>query len=150
MGLKVSLVVTFKISESDKAINKVQDYQSALYLELQVALRNVIGSSKVDDLLERRDQLGAKVKETTIDKIHQLGIQLECVNIKDIMFPGPLKVLFAEVMKAKKEGFAALKKARGETAALRNLANAAQMVQLWALQSSSGNTVVVGMASQVG
>lgn len=98
----------------------------------------------------RYSQLGARVKETTIDKIHQLGIQLECVNIKDILFPGPLKVLFAEVMKAKKEGFAALKKARGETAALRNLANAAQMVQLWALQSSSGNTVVVGMASQVG
>jgi regulator of protease activity HflC (stomatin/prohibitin superfamily) len=157
VGLKISLAVTFRISESDKAINRVQDYQSALYLELQVALRNVIGSETVDDLLERRDQLGARMKETTIDKIHELGIQLESVNIKDIMFPGALKAIFTQVIKAKKEGLAALEKARGETAALRNLANAAQMVQknpallqLRALQSSSGNTVLMGMPSQVG
>ncbi len=156
VGLKISLAVTFRVNESDRAINKVQDYQSALYLELQVALRNVIGSATVDDLLERRDQHGAKVKEMTIEKVNELGIQLESVGIKDIMFPGPLKSIFAEVVKAKKEGLAALEKARGETAALRNLANAAQMVQknpallqLRALQSS-GNTVLVNMPSEVG
>jgi hypothetical protein len=64
---------------------------------------------------------------------------------------GPLKAI-----KAKKEGLAALEKARGETAALRNLANAAQIVQknpallqLRALQSS-GNTVVLSMPFEGG
>jgi len=58
------------------------------------------------------------------------------------------------------QGLAALEKARGETAALRNLANAARLVednpalmQLRLLQSlgeTSGNTVVLGMSAPGG
>jgi hypothetical protein len=71
------------------------------------------------------------------------------------MFPGEMKKAFAQVVKAQKEGQAALERARGETAALRNLANAARMMddnpnllQLRALQSladSGGNTLVFGV-----
>jgi regulator of protease activity HflC (stomatin/prohibitin superfamily) len=65
------------------------------------------------------------------------------------------KKIFAQVVKARQEGLAALERARGETAALRNLANAAQMVernphlfQLRLLQvagQQTGTTLVVGM-----
>jgi len=64
------------------------------------------------------------------------------------------------VVKARQEGLAALEKARGETAALRNLANAAQLIertpalmQLRLLQvvgQNSGNTVVLGVPAQGG
>jgi regulator of protease activity HflC (stomatin/prohibitin superfamily) len=62
------------------------------------------------------------------------------------------------LVKARKEGQAALEKARGETAALRKLANAAKMIEsnpnliyirlLQSLNESSGNTLVMGMPSQ--
>jgi hypothetical protein len=75
--------------------------------------------------------------------------------VKDIMFPGELKNVFAKVLKAKKEGLAVLEKARGETAALRNLANAAKMLEgnpalmqlriLQSLDTGAGNTVVFGL-----
>jgi regulator of protease activity HflC (stomatin/prohibitin superfamily) len=68
-----------------------------------------------------------------------------------------MKKAFAQVVKAQKEGQAALERARGETAALRSLANAARMMddnpnllQLRALQAladSSGNTLVWGFPS---
>jgi regulator of protease activity HflC (stomatin/prohibitin superfamily) len=45
------------------------------------------------------------------------------------MFPADLKRAFAETLKAKQEGQAALERARGETAALRNLANAAGLTR---------------------
>ena len=71
------------------------------------------------------------------------------------MFPGELKRTFAQVVTARKEGLAALERARGETAALRNLANAARtmegnpaLMQLRVLQEigkSPGNTVVLGL-----
>ena len=74
------------------------------------------------------------------------------------MFPGKLKDIFAQVVNARKEGLAALEKARGETASLRNLANAAKMIEsnpnlmqlrlLQALGESSGNTLVLGMPGQ--
>ena len=152
VGLKVSLAVTYRIEDPDKAVNTTQDFQSALYLELQVALRIVIGSATIDDLLERRNELGARLLEMTTTKCGAMGVQLQSVGIKDIMFPGPLKSVFTQVVKAKKEGLAAVEKARGETAALRNLANAAELVervpallQLRALHSSEGNTILFGM-----
>ncbi len=40
-----------------------------------------------------------------------------------------LKKSFSEVVRARQEGQAALERARGETAALRNLANAARMLE---------------------
>lgn len=61
-------------------------------------------------------------------------------------------------MKARQEGLAALERARGETAALRNLANAAQMIErspsliqlrlLQVLSQQPGNTVVLGVQQQ--
>jgi regulator of protease activity HflC (stomatin/prohibitin superfamily) len=152
VGLKVSLAVTYQIADPDKAVNATQDFQSALHLELQVALRIVIGSATIDELLERRNELGTRLLEMTTEKCGAIGIQLQSVSIKDIMFPGPLKSIFTQVVKAKKEGLAAVEKARGETAALRNLANAAELVErvpallhLRALHSSEGNTILFGM-----
>jgi regulator of protease activity HflC (stomatin/prohibitin superfamily) len=45
------------------------------------------------------------------------------------MLPGELRKAFAEVLKARQEGQAALERARGESAALRNLANAARLIE---------------------
>jgi regulator of protease activity HflC (stomatin/prohibitin superfamily) len=49
--------------------------------------------------------------------------------VKDVMFPAELKRAFADTLKAKQEGQAALERARGESAALRNLANAARVLE---------------------
>lgn len=84
-----------------------------------------------------------------------IGIELQDAALRDLTFPGELKKIFAQVVKARQEGLAALEKARGETAALRNLANAAALIernpvlmQLRALQvlaQQPGNTLVLGM-----
>jgi regulator of protease activity HflC (stomatin/prohibitin superfamily) len=156
--LKVSLAANYEIIDPNIAINKVQNYAEALYIELQLALRNIIGSREIDTILENRGDLSKNLVEQTGIKIEALGLKLISVDIKDIMFPGNLKEIFAQVVSARKEGQAALERARGETAALRNLANAAKMfddnpnlMQLCLLQAigeTSGNTVVLGMPPQ--
>ncbi|GAC1639633.1 MAG: hypothetical protein NVS9B14_20910 [Candidatus Acidiferrum sp.] len=93
--------------------------------------------------------------ELTSSKAQALGLKLISADVKDIMFSGEMKKAFAQVIKAQKDGLAALERARGETAALRHLANAARtlndnpnLLQLRALQSlgeSSGNTLVLGV-----
>jgi regulator of protease activity HflC (stomatin/prohibitin superfamily) len=136
----------------------VQNFQEALYLELQLALREIIGSVDIDTVLNSRGELSKRLLEMTSSRVRDLGLRLVSVNLKDIMFPGKLKEMFAQVVNARKEGLASLEKARGETAALRNLANAAKMVEsnphlmqlrlVQALGGSSGNTLVLGMPSQ--
>jgi len=120
-----------------------------------MAVREIVGKEKIDTLIENRAGFSSKLTELTSAKATEFGLKLTSADIKDIMFPGEMKKAFAQVVKAQKDGQAALEKARGETAALRSLANAARMMddnpnllQLRALQAfadSGGNTLVLGL-----
>lgn len=158
--LKVSVAARYRVAEPAVAINEVQDYSGSLYLELQLALRKIIGGTPIDELLEARQEIGARLLAETAAKAGELGIELLDVEVKDVMFPGALKKIFTQVVQARQEGLAALERARGETAALRNLANAAQLVErnpnimqlrlLQMLGQTQGNTVVLGLTPQSG
>lgn len=156
--LKVSLAAKYEVINPETAVNKNENYQSTLYLELQLALRKIIGGATMDDLLNQRQEFGQRLLEITSPKAEEMGINLLTVDIKDIMLPGELKKIYTQVVKAKQESLALLEKTRGESAALRNLANAAQLVKknphlmqlriLEVMGQSSGNTLVYGMPAQ--
>ena len=106
--------------------------------------------------LDQRLEIGAQLLAHVQPEAAKIGITVLAVEVKDVMFPADLKRAFGEVLKAKQEGQAALERARGETAALRNLANAARVLEgnpalmnLRLMQSLSaaqtaGNTLVPG------
>ena len=156
VGLKVSLTAVYEISDPARAINQVASYQQALYLIVQTALRDIVGAIAIDDLMANRAQLNSQLVEAATSQVETIGLRLINVSIKDLMLPGELKKLYAQVIQARQEGLAQLERARGETAALRNLANAARLVNdnptllklrlLQALEHSRGNTFVMDMS----
>lgn len=153
VSIKISLAASYKVADPYLVINQVANYQEALYLLLQINLRDVVGSLPIDELLTKRDEIGRNLFDKSAEKAAEIGIQLFRANIKDIMFPGELKTMFAQVVNARKEGLAALERARGESAALRNLANAAKLLDgnpnllqlrlFRVLEANSGNTIVL-------
>jgi regulator of protease activity HflC (stomatin/prohibitin superfamily) len=153
--LKVSLAAEFEVADPNVAINKNVNYRTSLYLSLQMSLREIVSTQKIDAVLENRAGISAKLMELASKKASELGLRLISADVKDMMFAGEMKKAFAQLVKAQKEGQAALERARGETAALRSLANAARtmddnpnLLQLRALQAladSSGNTLVLGL-----
>jgi regulator of protease activity HflC (stomatin/prohibitin superfamily) len=153
--LKASLAARYVVGDPVAAVTSDQDFRRAMYLVLQLALREAMAGRTADDILASRAQLGPLVMERAASSLARMGLELLSVDVRDLMVPGELKRMFAAVVSARKQGEAALERARGETAALRNLANAARMledhpglVQLRALQeigASSGNTIVLGM-----
>jgi regulator of protease activity HflC (stomatin/prohibitin superfamily) len=155
VNLRISLVARYLVGDPAAAVGGDQDYRRALYVILQLALRETLVGRTADELLAARAGIGPTVKERSAGALARLGVELLSVDVRDLMLPGELKRAFAGVVAARKEGEIALERARGETAALRNLANAARMledhpglVQLRLLQeigASSGNTIVVGM-----
>lgn len=155
VAVKVSLTASYRIASAKTAILGATDYQSALHTELQQALRIAVSSADVEALLASRAELGAQMLRDVQAATARFGLEVERVAIRDLTLPGELKKIFAQTIKAKQEGLAALERARGETAALRNLANAAQMVerhpqlvQLRLLQvagQQSALTMVVGL-----
>ena len=152
VSLKISLAAAYQVTDPYLATNQVVDYQGALYLLLQLNVRDLIGALEVDELIAKRGEIGKLLLEQSAPQAAELGLQLILVNIKDIMFPGELKTIFAQVVNARKAGLATLERACGESAALRNLANAAKLLDdnpglsqlrlYQLLENTAGNTVV--------
>jgi len=157
VGLKLSLLVTYQVSDLVKATHDTQNWQSDLHNAAQLALRAVVGGVAVETLLNQRLEIGAQLLARVQPEAAKIGINVITVEVKDVMFPADVKRAFTEVLKAKQEGEAALERARGESASLRNLANAARVLEdnpalmnLRLMQSltaaqNAGNTLVLGM-----
>jgi regulator of protease activity HflC (stomatin/prohibitin superfamily) len=160
VAIKASLAATYRIVDPAQAINAVESYETALYTALQLALRAAIAARPAEEVLQQRASLGPELVQQAGPAIRQFGLELLEADLKDLTLPGELKKLFAQVVRARQEGLAALEKARGETAALRSLANAAQMIErnphlmqvrlLQVLGERSGNTVVLGVPGGAG
>lgn len=129
ISLKVSMSIQYRLADPEKATHKVQNYYQSLYAVVQLALRNAVSRAKVDELLDKRMDIGKDLLNESKQLALEFGVEVEAIDVKDVMFPGELKRIFAEVVRAQKEGLAALERARGEQAALRNLANAAKLLE---------------------
>ena len=157
IGVKFSLVVTYQIADAVKAAHETQNWQGDLYNAAQLALRGVVSGVAAEALLTQRLDLAPQLLARVQPDAAKIGITVHAVEVKDVMLPADLKRAFADTLKAKQEGQAALERARGESASLRNLANAARVLegnpalmnlrvlQSLAMAQSAGNTLVLGM-----
>src|SRR4051794_19334769 len=152
---KVSLVARYVVGDPVAAITQDADFRRTTYLVLQLGLRQAVNRRTLDENLAARAELGPEVREMVAVRLAAIGVELLDVEVRDIMLPGELKRAYASAVTARKEGEAALERARAETAALRGLANAGRtladnpgLLQLRILQelgASSGNTVMFGV-----
>jgi regulator of protease activity HflC (stomatin/prohibitin superfamily) len=154
VAFKVSLTARYVIADPVAAVTADQDYLRALYVALQAGMRDAIGGRTADEVLAARAEIGPATAAAIASDLARIGVEVLAVDVRDIMVPGDLKRAFAGIVVARREGEAALERARGETAALRSLANAGRLVDdnpgllqlrvLQQLEASSGNTVVLG------
>lgn len=154
IGLRISLVVVYQVVDVRAALVATTSYEHAAHLLVQLALREAVATRTIDEVMAQRGELAAQLSALAAAPLAELGLALRSVDVRDVMFPGELKRVFAQVAEARQQGLAALERARGETAALRNLANAARTVadnpallqlrMLQVMESSVGNTFVIG------
>ena len=157
IGVKLALVVTYQVIEPAKAAHDTQSWYNDLYTAAQLALRTAVGAVTAETLLTQRPDFAPQLLARVQPEVAKSGLAVHAVEVKDVMLPADLKRAFADTLKAKQEGQAALERARGESAALRNLANAARVLEgnpalmnLRLMQSlgaaqGAGNTLVFGL-----
>jgi regulator of protease activity HflC (stomatin/prohibitin superfamily) len=153
--VKITVAGAIRITEPAAYVTASQDAMGALYLAVQIALREVVAGASVEQLVGDRGQIGTALR-AAISGTDALGLEIERIDAKDIVLSSELKRAQAEVLLARAEGQAALERARGETAALRSLANAARLVadnpallqlRLYQQLGAGGtNTVVLGQS----
>ena len=62
VSVMINAVIYYKISDAAKAILEVENYYYATSQLAQTTMRNVVGEVSLDDLLQRREELSAKIR----------------------------------------------------------------------------------------
>jgi len=129
VSLRINLSASYNIVDPKTVALKLKDYANFLYLELQLRLREAVGTKHLDELLEDKDALNSVIENSVSNKLTEFGIRLRSVGVKDIILPGDMKVILNQVVEAQKEAEANVIKRREETQAMRSLHNTAKVME---------------------
>jgi regulator of protease activity HflC (stomatin/prohibitin superfamily) len=156
MGVRVTLIAQYRVVDPVAARHSVGDYNSQLYQDLQLTLREAITGRTLEELLNERDVLSSKIQADVASRAGKYGVELTRVGVKDMILPGAVRTMFLQEMEAEHKGRASLVAARHEVAAARARANTARLLQenpqilrlqeletLAQLASKSGNVLIL-------
>lgn len=126
--IKVNAVLYYRILDPSKAINKVENYNMAVYQAALTTLRNVVGQNILDDVLQNRDKINDKVQEIVDEMTEPWGVVIERVEMKDVEIPPTMQRAMAKEAEAIREKRARIIKASAEQEGSIKLAEAAQLI----------------------
>ncbi len=126
--IKVNAVLYYRIIDPSRAINKVENYEIAVYQAAMTTLRNVVGQNILDDVLQNRDKVNLRVQEIVDEITESWGVVIERVEIKDVEIPTNMQRAMAKEAEAVREKRARLIKASAEQEASIKLAEASQKI----------------------
>ncbi|MBP9700532.1 slipin family protein [Candidatus Woesebacteria bacterium] len=125
---KVTAVIYYKVVDPAKAINEVENYYYAVSQLAQTSMRNVIGSTTLNQLLAEKSHIAEQIQKD-IDRIStSWGVDVQAVELKDIELPESMIRTMAKQAEAEREQKATIIASEGEVIAAENLAKAAQMM----------------------
>ena len=129
VGLRLNLVATWRFTDVLLAFEKLQKPLEHLYRELQLGLRSAVGTRSLDELLENKQTIDEVVGAYICGKFDALGLMVDSIGVKDIVLPGEMKTILAQVVEAEKSAQANVIRRREETAATRSLLNTAKVME---------------------
>ena len=127
--LRMNAIVTFRVTDAARAVTAVEDFKQALYREAQLALRAAVGTRSLDELLADKNETVTDVLAALRARADAFGLEIVGFGIRDLILPGEMKLLLNRVTEAQKAAEAALITRREETAAIRNQANTARLLE---------------------
>lgn len=124
----VDAIVYFRVLDPAKALLETTNYVYATTNFAQAALRDITGNFELDELLSKRDEISAQIKEIVDKETDKWGIDIENVKLQNIELPGDMKRAMAKQAEAERERRAAIIAAEGEKSAAKSVAEAASLL----------------------
>ena len=131
LQVRVSAVARWEVADA-RAFHEIdEDPVSVLYLQTQIALRDLVASLEAPDAVQRLRadrSLVQGLSDAVQLGVAELGIRVLEVVIKDVQLPIEMRRAAIDLATAKARGLAQLEEARARTASLRALANGARLL----------------------
>lgn len=128
-AIRVNFFVQYKIVDAVKALVDNKEYAKQLYIVIQLAIREYVGTLTLDELLAKKETIKDFVLNEVEEKAAALGTALASCGIRDIILPGEVKEIMNQVLIAEKKAQANTITRREETASTRSLLNTAKLME---------------------
>jgi regulator of protease activity HflC (stomatin/prohibitin superfamily) len=101
--VNVDAIAFWIVRDAERAALEVQDYDEAVILSAQTALRDAIGKHDLAELIQARVELGLGLKVALEQKMANWGIQVQSVEIRDVIIPAALEDAMSRQAQAERE-----------------------------------------------
>ena len=116
------------VNSPSVAIFKVQHYINQISAKSQTALRDIIGSVTLDDLLSKRKEIAENIKVIVDSAASAWGVDIAAIEIQNIEIPADMKRAMAQQAEAERDRKARIIKAEGEKEAAVKLGEASMIL----------------------
>jgi len=127
--VNVDAICFWMVWDAKKAILEVENFYLAIVLSAQTALRDIIGTHELADLLTHREKLGKRLQEVLDEKTNPWGITVQSVEIRDIIIPKDLEDAMSKQAQAERERQARIILGTAETEIAEKFAQAAKQYE---------------------
>lgn len=128
VALRVNFVCTFRIVDPVRVHSEIRDYWTQVYVALQLALRELMGNMRFDEILEVKNGIADKVLELVKKREAEFHMEFLSAGLKDIILPGEVREIMNTVLIAEKRAQANVITRREEVASTRSLLNTARLM----------------------
>ncbi|MEP5981066.1 MAG: slipin family protein [Marinobacter alexandrii] len=126
--VRVNAVLYFRVVDPERAIIRVEDFNSATSQLAQTTLRSVLGKHDLDEMLSERDKLNSDIQEIIDAQTEEWGIKVANVEIKHVDLNESMIRAIARQAVAEGERRAKVIHAEGELQASKKLVEAANVM----------------------
>jgi regulator of protease activity HflC (stomatin/prohibitin superfamily) len=99
----VDAVCFWMVWDAKKAMLEVENYYRAISLATQTALRDIIGTHTLEEMLTQREALGRALQEVLDRKTNPWGMTVQSVEIRDVIIPATLQNAMSKQAQAERE-----------------------------------------------
>jgi regulator of protease activity HflC (stomatin/prohibitin superfamily) len=109
--VNVDAIIFWMVWNPEKSILEVQDYDQAIMMSAQTALRESIGRHELHQMVAEREMLGQELQRILDQKTNPWGITVQSVEVRDVQIPLALQDAMSREAQAERE-----RRARGALA----------------------------------
>ncbi|EON65426.1 hypothetical protein W97_04664 [Coniosporium apollinis CBS 100218] len=128
VNLNLTSVIYYRITSPHKAAFGISDIRQALVERTQTTLRHVIGARVLQDVIERREEIAASIREIIEETAVGWGVEVESMLVKDIIFSQELQESLSMAAQSKRTGEAKVIAARAEVESAKLMRQAADIL----------------------
>src|SRR2546430_11871514 len=113
--VNVDAIIFWLVWDAEKCILEVQDFEEAILLSAQTALRESIGRHELAQMITERETLGQELQRILDSKTNPWGITVQSVEVRDVRIPQGLEDAMSRQAQAERERQARIILGQAET-----------------------------------